>query len=233
MKQKTLYVCCLTLLMALVCSSCIKQDEYKKFLAGGEISYAGRADTVIVRTGNERALLFVVLGNDPLVNQVKIYWNNGNDSLITAVQRSGGSATRDTVEIALNQLSEGSYNFQLYTLDSQGNKSVVVRTHGFVYGTDYVATLQNRKLKSMELQSDGSLKLNWPLPFIGETALELVYNDQSGQAIVRRIPLQETTTILPDFESESDLQYKSLFKPDTLALDDFSTTPLTIVLPKK
>lgn len=230
MKQNIISLCCLTLLMASLFSSCIKQDEYQKFLAGGEISYAGRADTVIVRTGNERAVLFVALGNDPLVNQVAVYWNNGNDSLVTDVQRSGGGK-KDTVEIELRPLPQGSYNFRLYTSNSEGSKSVVVNAHGFVYGPDYVATLQNRKLKSMELQSDGSLKLVWPAPFSGETGLEYTYVDQSGQTQVRRLPLAETTAILPDFKSGSELRYKSLFKPDTLSLDDFSPEPTITTLP--
>lgn len=232
MKRNIIAFCCLTLLMASLFSSCIKQDEYQKFLAGGEISYAGRPDTVFVRTGNERAVLFVVLGNDPLVNQVKVYWNNGSDSLITPVQRSSASA-KDTAEVELAPLSEGSYNFQLYTVDSQGNKSVVIGAHGFIYGPDYIATLQNRKLQSMALQGDGSLKLAWHAPFAGETGLELFYNNQSGQPQARRVPLSETTTTLLDFESGGELQYRSLFKPDTLSLDDFYPESTRITLPEK
>lgn len=232
MKRNILSLCCLIAFMASLSSSCIKQDEYQKFLAGGEIRYAGRADTVIVRTGNERVVLFVALGNDPLVNQVNVYWNSGADSLITNVQRSGGGV-KDTVGIELQPLPQGSYNFQLYTFNTKGDKSVVIDAHGFVYGPDYVATLQNRELRSMELQSDGSLNLVWPSPFTGETGLELFYNNQSGQAQVYRVPLEETTVTLVDFESGGELHYRSLFKPDTLSLDNFSPEPITITLPEK
>lgn len=232
MKQNIISFCCLTLFMALLFSSCIKQDEYQKFLAGGEISYAGRADTVIVRTGNERVVLFVALGNDPLVNKVKVYWNNGNDSLISEVQRSGGGV-KDTVEIELQPLAEGSYNFELYTFNTEGSRSVVIGSYGFVYGPDYVATLKNRELKDIEVQDDGSLKLVWPSPFVGETGLEFTYNDKNGQPQINRLPLEENEVILTDFESESELKYRSLFKPDTLSLDEFSTAPETIILPEK
>lgn len=229
--KRIIFFCTLIGFMAIELTSCIKQDEYQKFLAGGEISYAGRPDTVIVQTGNERAVLSIALGNDPLVNKVKVYWNNRNDSLVSEIERGGGT-DRDTAEILLEPLAEGSYNFELYTFNIEGSRSVVIGAYGFVYGSDYISTLKNREIKSIEVQNDGSLKLVWPSPFAGETGLEFTYNDQNGQPQTNRLPLEETEVILSDFESGSELEYWSLFKPDTLSLDEFSTTPETTILPE-
>ncbi len=106
-------------MFVLAAASCTKtsRDTFKDFMRGGEIIYPGRADTVLVRPGLNRIRLSVVLGNDPLVTQLRVFWSNNSDSLTVPVKRTSG---RDTVDVMIPDLKEGNYNFAVHTYDERG-----------------------------------------------------------------------------------------------------------------
>src|SRR3546814_18184762 len=114
-----LCVCCLT--------ACTKEDDYKKFTKDGEITYPGRVDTVLVRSGYHRVLLRIALGSDPAVTRVRAYWHDGTDSTEMAVNGNSGN---DTIGLSVEGLSEGQYNISVFTFDAHTNESVYKRAKG-------------------------------------------------------------------------------------------------------
>jgi hypothetical protein len=213
-------------------SSCTKTtgDAYKKYEKGGEITYPGRADTMLVQAGYNRVQLAVVLGNDPLVTKIRVYWNNQVDSTDVPVTHSGG---KDTVKVIVPNLTEGNYNFTVYTFDSQNHKSVVINGSGIVYGPSYLTSLTNRTLKSLTESADGNkIELSWGEPAGGELGVEINYTGQNGTARKIVIPPTETSTELPDYKESTQLTYKSLYKPDSTAFETFSPPASTVTLPK-
>ncbi|SDF54618.1 protein of unknown function [Mucilaginibacter pineti] len=213
-------------------TSCTKTtgDAYKKYEAGGEITYPGRADSVLVRSGYNRVQLAVVLGNDPLVTKIRIYWNNLLDSIDVAVTRTAG---KDTATVIIPNLTEGNYNFVVYTYDSQNHKSVVSNASGVVYGPSYLASLTNRTLKSLTQSTDGNkIELAWGEPAGGELGIEVNYTGLNG--VVRKIIVSpnEVNTELPDYKESTQLTYKSLYKPDSSAFETFSPAASSVTLPK-
>lgn len=219
----------LPVLLAAVLAACTKTkgDAYKDYMQGGEMVYPGRVDTVISQAGNGRVQLVVVLGNDPLVTQMRVYWNNRQDSLNVPVDH-----TKDTLKVMIPNLTEGNYNFVIYTLDAQGHRSVDYTASGTVYGGSYLSSLVNRTLQSVTLSKNGlQALLTWKEVPAGELGVEVNYTGQDGS--VRRIiaPVTETVTALPDYKELTQLTFHSLYRPDSTAFEDFSPPYVEVTLP--
>ncbi|RFS21430.1 hypothetical protein DVR12_16160 [Chitinophaga silvatica] len=200
--------------------SCTKTrgDAYRKYLEGGEITYPGRVDTVIAHSGLNRIMLSVVLGNDPLVTRLRVFWNNNSDSLEFPVKRTSGS---DTIEVLIPELSEGDYNFIFYTYDKSDNRSVIVNATGTAIGQNYISTLTNRTLQSVTQSKDGKIVLNWGAAAAGEQGIDLSYTGSDGTE--RKITVADTIlkTELTDYKGNSSFNYISKYKPDSNAYEFF------------
>jgi len=223
-----------TILIATVCmaifTSCTrtKGDAYKQYLSGGEIVYPGRADTVIVGAGYKRVQLAVVLGNDPLVKRVRVYWNNKMDSLDAAVTHTTG---KDTANVVIPGLVEGNYNFTVVTFDAENHRSVDFNISGIAYGDSYVSSLTNRVLKSVTQDKYGSVVLSWGGAADGDLGTEVDYVGRDGSPHKIITPATETTTVLSDYQDNSLATYQSLYKPDATAFEYFSVASVEITLP--
>lgn len=211
--------------------SCTKtrSDAYRDYMKGGEITYPGRADSVLVRSGLNRIQLSVILGNDPLVTQLKVFWNNNSDSLERAVKRTTGI---DTIDVVVPGLKEGDYNFIIYTYDKENHRSVMVNAFGVAIGQNYVGTLTNRTLQSLTQSADGNqVILNWGAPAAGEQGIEVSYTGADGTARKITVPSTEIRTVLPDYKESTPLTYNSRYKPDSTAFEYFYPKAGTITLP--
>lgn len=209
--------------------SCTEEDDYKKYTKDGEITYPGRADTVIVHSGEHRVLLEIALGSDPAVTMVRAYWNDGTDSAELSI---AGNTGRDTVGMSVEGLSEGQYNFMVYTFDNEGNMSVVKQAAGTVYGDNYRKALVNRDLNSLAQSPDGTrIILDWSSPLVGEAGISLRYTDVDGVPRSLMIPASETRTELPSYQEESQLEYRSFFLPEPDAADTFFMDYAAVTLP--
>lgn len=229
MKVKIKALSLMMILVAAVLAGCTKTkgDAYKDYMKGGEITYPGRADTVIVQAGYKRVQLAVVLGNDPLVSQVRIYYNNQQDSVNAAVDH-----TKDTIRVVIPNLQEGNYNFTVYTFDAVGNKSVVINVSGTVYGDSYLSSLVNRTLKTVTQSADGlKIQLAWGEPGSGELGTEVNYTGEDGNPRQLIVPPTETVTTLPDYLGQSKLTFHSLYKPEPTAYENFSPAYTEVTLP--
>lgn len=229
MKRIYNMACFSALIGCLSLSACRKEDAYKKFMKGGEISYAGRVDSVIVHPGNLRIQLSLALGSDPLVTKVKAFWNERRDSVEMAVKRSSG---KDTVNLVIGNLKEGNYNFSVFTYDNKNNSSVVVNTSGTVYGPSYHSSLVNRRLKDLGFSVDGNkLELNWAVASIDEAGVELKYIGQDGLEKTVIVPAKQLKTELADAKDGTAFKYRSLFKPEPNAIDTFSPEYTNLTIP--
>jgi len=229
-KRFTNAILIVTVSMAIF-SSCTrtKGDAYKDFQAGGEITYPGRADTVIAGAGYKRIQLSVVLGNDPLVKRIRVYWNNQMDSLDAAVTHTTG---KDTANVIVPDLVEGNYNFTVVTFDAENHRSVDFNCSGIAYGDSYVSSLTNRTLKSITQSQNGlQIQLGWGGAAEGDLGTEVSYVGIDGNIHKIVVPATETTTTLPDYQDSSLLTYQSLYKPDATAFEYFSPAPAHATLP--
>ncbi|RQO66556.1 hypothetical protein DBR40_22000 [Pedobacter sp. KBW01] len=211
------------LVTVLYLSSCTRDDDYKKFAAGGERSYPGKPTAVIAQTGNKRVLLKVALGPDPLVARIKLYWNNRADSLEVPVVRSNG----DTVRVFVDQhLNEGTNNFEVYTFNSRNDKSIVTNVSGNMFGDNYLSTVPktNRPITSVALSAFPFITINWGTALISEQYIEIKYTDVSGTAQTLTVPSPSVSTKLPNYKAGTAITYRSIYAPDATSFDVISAT---------
>ncbi len=230
MKINLLIGCVLITLMAFF--ACRKQDAvYQEFIKGGEITYAHKADSIRAHGGNSRIQITWLRGPDPDVTRAKVYWNSRADSIEVTIPDGN---PLDTVKVLLADMEEGIYTFEVITFDRQGNRSVTVDLLGAVYGELYQSSLRGRILSNVYY--DQSVYLVWTGGDDDLIGQEVHYKTEDGENKMLFIPVQQDTLLLPSYQSGSPIRYRSVFLPDTLAIDtfytDFEETKFDVVLPE-
>ncbi|PSL48382.1 uncharacterized protein DUF5013 [Chitinophaga niastensis] len=211
------------LLLLTAISACRKQDDYKKFLEGGEIIYTGKADSLLVHSGRNRVQLSWLLISDPKIVKSKIYWNNRNDSATLDIKRSGGV---DTIRYIVNNLEERAYTFEIFNYDKDGNVSVKTEGTGIVYGPLYETALLSRAFNNAEMQN-GHAAISWVNidTTRGIIGMQLQYttSDNTAHDTILKAHPEGQVTILDNYLSMSSFRSRTLYLPDTLAVDTFYT----------
>jgi hypothetical protein len=185
---------CFTLSLAF--NACKKMDaSYAEYIKDGEITYAHKADSLKLYSGQNRVKLSWLMANDNRVKRAVIYWNNRADSLLYTIQQTPGV---NTIFIEIPNLTEGSYTFEVFTYDNKGNKSVKSDVSGNVYGMDYIAALTNRRIKSSGSKNSVAT-IDWFDAAEGAISVELNYKDKLGLPQKVLIPAKELKTVLPSY----------------------------------
>ncbi len=224
MKNYNNILLCILASALLFASACRKMDDYLKYTGGKEISYTGRVDSVRILSGNGRVIVSGLLMSDPKISKLKIYWNNRTDSLTQDVSRSAGV---DTVWIPIT-LPEGSYNFEIYTFDKEGNRSVAVNKSGASYGSIFQAGITNRPIKFAE-KSGNDVKVEMYGGDSNSPFTRIIYTGTDDKTHVVDATGESASVLLKDYKSQTKFKYQSYFLPDTAAIDTFKANELTIV----
>jgi len=220
------------LAVILGCSS-LAEDDYKKFTEGGEILYAGRLDSVKIFPGENRVQLKAQLSSDPKVTSYRVYWSNKKDSVVIPVTQNqiGTEITQ-----IINGLEENIYNFQIQSFDNQGNSSVGVFATGRVYGARYRASLNNRPLLNEDIAFlDEAILLKFaPVDLtrgLVETEVEYIDKNSAMKSVVVKADNNGEVKLENFNIGNESYKYRSLFKPDSLSIDNFYTD-FTVITPK-
>ena len=122
-------------------------------------------------------------------------------------------------------MKEGVQNFEIYTYDGVGNKSIPVYKTGRSYGARYQSSLFNRPIESAFTDAGGATKITWQGMdrLTGVFATEIEYTNLSNVIKKIRTKIDETTTSIADIKPGTSLRYRTLFLPDTISIDTFST----------
>lgn len=201
-------------MLSLTLSACTSYDDYKKYMPNGEIIYPGKTDTVMVNNGVGRVQLTWVV-SDPKVVKSLIMWNGGADSLAVSIEPN---RQNDTLRTIISDLPEGDYTFQIENYDVEGNRSLKTNGSGTVYGEVFSKTLLNRGVEVSMLQM-GTATIEWMEADVNETGVVLKYTNRSGNEKSLEIPTTETVTVLTDYQSGTELSYRTGFIPDTTSID--------------
>lgn len=222
----TLYQVCLFSLLAIGICACTKTDDFKKFYNGKEIVYPGRANSVEVHPGEKRIMLAWVL-TDPKVVSYKIFWDNRSDSLSGTVSGPG------RIERIITKLTEGTHSFKIVTYDKSGNASVSVDVVGKVYGESFQSGLLNTLVRSASSYK-GNVTVEWYGVASGTVRSEIKYTDAVNVERTLITSSSETVTEMPNYKANSVFKYRTLFIPDSMAIDTFYTaytnvTPISVL----
>lgn len=218
-------------------AACSKMDEYKdKFLAGGEIQYTGKADSVKFHSGYNRVQLSWLILSDPKVSRAKVYWNYRRDSVEIAINRT---TNVDTVRLLIKNLPEGTYDFEIFTFDKAGHSSIPSPINGKIYGERYEATLLPRGIDYANSGIGSMDDPDYHLGIItwrafsatdGVIGMEMKYTDEddNDQSVIT--PAEEMKSYLPKYLPGSDISFRTLYQPDSLAIDTFYSRPVKLKL---
>jgi hypothetical protein len=210
------------------CSGLDPMDEYETFLKGGEIIYSGKVDSVRVYPGKDRIQLSMLLMSDPKINKIKIYWGNHTDSAEFEVTRTSGV---DSLNLVLNDMKGGVYNFEIYTMDEDDNISVPVYASGEVYGSRYETNLLHTPLLEPRWYGYADSALvewgNRDMTAVGDV---IKYTNKAGATQTMIVPTDTELSELEDYKPGTTIQYQTMYMPKPTAIDTFYTALKTVAL---
>ncbi|MGV8879168.1 MAG: DUF4998 domain-containing protein [Sphingobacteriaceae bacterium] len=211
----------LFLLVALAFTGCKKMDStYKEFIVPGGITYTGKASKPMAFAGKNRIKIAWLRGADPNIVKAKIFWDNYTDSLDVNIP-----ATGDTISVVINDLPEKSYSFMIKTYDDKGIASIPVELLSGSYGDRYQSQLLNRPVNALNIDVEGKITIKWGSADISNGAVqsELKYTDRSGNMKTTLFSATEEKSSLTDLMPGTRFQYRTVFRPDSMSIDNFYT----------
>lgn len=213
----------LLLLVGLMLKSCTGMDEvYKEFIKP-EIIYVGKADSLKVFPGNGRLIINFEL-TDPSITHATFYWNNKSDS---AKMNISMEKTKEIISAKIEDLSEGTYSFDVFTYNEKGNSSIKATVVGRVYGEKFANALLDTPVKGAYVSDTDHTKVDvdWGSPDATALGMEIIYINSSDEEVFLYAPvkLNMPSTVLTDHEEGTDFRYRTLFLPEINAIDTFYT----------
>lgn len=226
------------LLSLLIMGSCTKMDDnYKDLIKSGEISYSGLIENLTVFSGHNRVQVQGDLVADPKITEVRIFWNNNQDSISVPIL-----TIPYHLDVKLENLDENIYNFEVRTYDKFGNKSIPVTSIGKVFGNNYIFSLINRPIKTTAfVGATTDLKVNFGTMDTTTGVYETVvtYTNTSDELVTVTVPYfiydpilkadkPNPSVTLPAYKSGS-FSYQTFFKPDSSTIDIFNSEVTTVL----
>lgn len=209
--------CCIILIVV----SCSKMDDtYRQFVVPDGLTYVGKANPVFINSGRKRVKISWLRGTDQKLTMARIYWNNRADSLDVPVTATN---PLDTISVFINNLSEGSYSFFIYTYDANKNSSIRVDVLGVVYDTTYERSLLNRVVTSVRKAGDTAIV---SILTLDTTSLgtRFSYINRAGNPVDLLVRRDSLNARLPGINTDTSFTYVTLYKPDKSSLDTFYTS---------
>ena len=192
-------------------------DIIEEYLDRGEINYIGRADSATCDGGWHRVKLTWKIGKDIRIENCKITWNMGTDSLIYPINKE--SLVNGYTSIELPFEKEGEYVFNLIQMGEKGFPSIPQEVIGRVYGDKYISSLIPRSVRSVVIEN------NVATLTIGAVDncyySEVLYVNNNGKDKIFRVEPDVTSITIDDYTFGGDFVIKSYYKPEKNAIDIF------------
>lgn len=210
--------------LMLILYSCSPMDEYlDKYTDRKEKQYTGIVNPAMMYSGENRVVFVGYLMSDPKISQIKIYWNERQDSLLRDIERTDGI---DELIIPI-ALPEGGYNFEVFTFDKEGNSSIPVYLSATSYGAAYKELLKDRLIKNL-VKDSSNVYIEWYSADPTSPFVEITYPLQDGGNKTIRVSPDSTKVTLVNYKRKSTFSMKTFYLPDEMAIDTFKTDGLIV-----
>lgn len=200
--------------------SCNKMDStYKEFLKEGETIYVSKPDSVHVANGENRVKFIMFTPPDPTIVKYKIFWNNKKDSTEKIIE---DITNKDSIEIIVNNIEEGTQYFSLYLFDKYGHSSLETELIAEVFGELYRNSVIPRPLEINGFTEKGLEVYLGPSEIVSSDLIfsEIKYLNSSWDTIVSVVPPSiEIDTLLGAATDGERLFIRSAFLHDPTAID--------------
>ena len=192
--------------------------------------YTTIPDSLEVLPGLNRVKVVSVV-SDPEVVQLKVYWNNNSDSLIIPINNA---TEPDTLRVFINNIPEGKYNFNVYTIDKNGVTSRKLDLTSQTYGDVYINSISNRAVNRSVIVN-GESRIIWDSNInAAVVGVEIKYKTPEG--VTKKIwePVGEAITRINEDLKDNTLEYRTAFLPDNridTIFTDFTTLNMVPAVP--
>jgi hypothetical protein len=194
-------------------------DTQREFVEMGSRIYAGKIDSLVVRGGDRRVRIEGLMYYAYTAEKCVIKWDG--DSIVAPLD---GYAKDDTFSVIIPNLEEGTYYFQVRTLDREGNSSLQEECMGYSYGEQYILSADPKMVSQMRAEPSGMVLL-WN---ISEDAVsvEVVYESNEGEKTLT-LPGNVKETGLPDWKLGGYVKTRTQLLPEKDAIDMLYTDWIT------
>lgn len=188
--------------------------------------FTGYAKDLVSYPGKNRVKLKFLLDDEQIAYCV-VFWNNKSKSKrINKDEEKNG-----VIETYIDELNEGDYTFEVSVYDKNDVLGITVASSRKVYGESYASTLTNRTVRDMIFIIGDVPVLEWSEAKPGEVALDVSYQDETGDVRKSRLKNDQNSITLPGYRENTPIEYRSLYLPEKACLDTFYTAPVTIPSP--
>jgi hypothetical protein len=203
-------------LITVFCSCSDMFEKHQDFIKDGEIVYLSMIDSAGFNSGDERGQLKLFYRSKSSLDRTIIYWNQRKDSLVLDISQIDPKV--NTLSVLVDNLEEGSYEFEVINKNSFEDKSLPYDVFGNVYGTEYQSGLTRRVIKGSK-HLEGETCIDW---YTGSEKLiftELLFLDkQSNKETIIKVGTENQTIIESEIET---FKYRSAYIPEVAAVDTF------------
>lgn len=203
--------------------SCTKmEDNFKQYLEREKTIFAGKVDSVALKTGYNRIQFDISISVQNL-ETVRIYWNDFSDSTDVSINKQTGVFSK-----VLGGLAEKDYIFQMVSIDQHGNKSLPFSINGKIYGDQYLAVRTVRPIKTVELLDEYTVNILWNGVVDDGYYCDISYLDPNGEEKALRVPMSETETKINGIDIRSGFSYTTIYMPQHNSIDEFASADIKV-----
>ena len=216
----------LVLASSLIYISCSDMDSIHEEYLNGETIYAGKLDTLSIRPGYYRAQLEGYTQFLGTSNQIIIEYE---DQMINYPIEEDLS---DIFSVIIEDLEEGSYEFNVYTQDPNGNLSVSQTVAGNVIGDEFILDQNPRELLDYSFEPEGDY-----VNFYGNAESEFViytlidYENEEDEIIRDTLFYDDSRVKLINLKALGIMQTTSVIQSGLYGIDSIALAPLEYTLP--
>jgi hypothetical protein len=216
----------LVLASSLIYVSCSDMDSIHDEYLNGEIIYAGKLDTLKIRPGYYRAQLEGYTQFLGTSNQITIEYE---DQVISYPIEENPS---DIFSVIIEDLDEGSYEFNVYTQDPNGNLSVSQIVAGNVIGDEFILDQNPREVLDYSFEPEGNY-----VNFYGNAESEFViytlidYENEENETITDTLFYEDNRVKLINLKPLGSMITTSVIQSGLFGIDSIALEPLEYTLP--
>jgi len=201
-------------------------DSIHEEYLNGEIIYAGKLDTLKVRPGYYRAQLEGYTQFLGTSNQIIIEFDDEMLSFPIAENLS------DIYSVIIEELDEGSYEFDVYTQDPNGNLSISQTVSGNVIGDEFILDQNPREVLDYSFEPEGNY-----VNFYGNAESEFViytlldYENEEDEIVRDTLFFEDNRVKLINLKPLGSMQTTSVIQSGLNGIDSIALEPQEYTLP--
>lgn len=209
------------LILVISCESPLSPNkDIQEMVDSGEKIYAAKIDDVKVLAGLNRIKISGVLKYGMDTESCTVTWMPGNGRAVVPVERI---EEEDQFSYYINNLDEGTYDFQITTTDRGGHESIPTSVSGKAYGKRYLSTLRTRSVAMCEPEGS-SLTVTFAVESQDAIQTLFTYYDKDGSRCEVIVPKTTDEIVLTSWMPESEYMVQTFYSPEADAIDEFTVS---------